>query len=200
MPPQNNAPFSPVKLLKDYRRLRRLLYENGAAFCAFDTETSGLSYKNDKIIELGAVRFDKGGVLKTYGSFVKIDFPLPPIVTQITHITDSDLEKAPGIEKVMRDFEEFSSGSVLLAHNAQFDWNFVNAERARLGMKELNNKAIDTLDLSRWAYPVNKKYSLQYLAQGLKIDVKAAHRAFDDARVCMELFLRILRDTDSIQK
>ena len=48
----------------------------GAAFCAFDTETSGLSYKNDKIIELGAVRFDKGGVLKTYGSFVKIDFPL----------------------------------------------------------------------------------------------------------------------------
>ena len=85
MPPQNNAAFSPVKLLKDYKRLRRLINENGAAFCAFDTETTGLSYKKDKIIELGAVRFDKSGVLATYNSFVHVDFPLPPIITQITH-------------------------------------------------------------------------------------------------------------------
>ncbi len=200
MPPQNNEPFSPVKLLKDYKRLRRLINENGATFCAFDTETTGLSYKKDKIIELGAVRFDKSGVLSVYDSFVKIDFALPPIITQITHITDSMLVDAPDIQKVMRDFEEFSKGCVLIAHNAQFDWNFVNAERTALGMKELKNKAIDTLDLARWAYPVNKKYSLQYLASGMKIDVHAAHRANDDARVCMEVFLRAVRDTDSVQK
>ena len=200
MPPQNNAAFSPVKLLKDYKRLRRLINENGATFCAFDTETTGLSYKKDKIIELGAVRFDKSGVLDVYDSFVHIDFALPPIITQITHITDSMLVDAPDIQKVMRDFEEFSKGCVLIAHNAQFDWNFVNAERTALGMKELKNKAIDTLDLARWAYPVNKKYNLQYLASGMKIDVHAAHRANDDARVCMEVFLRAVRDTDSIQK
>lgn len=200
MPPQNNEPFSPVKLLKDYKRLRRLINENGAVFCAFDTETTGLSYKKDKIIELGAVRFDKSGVLDVYDSFVHIDFALPPIITNITHITDAMLEGAPDIQKVMRDFEEFSKGCVLVAHNAQFDWNFVNAERTRLGMKELKNKAIDTLDLARWAYPVNKKYSLQYLASGMKIQVEAAHRANDDARVCMEVFLRAVRDTDSIQK
>ena len=200
MPPQNNEPFSPVKLLKDYKRLRRLINENGAVFCAFDTETTGLSYKKDKIIELGAVRFDKSGVLDVYDSFVHIDFALPPIITNITHITDAMLEGAPNIQKVMRDFEEFSKGCVLVAHNAQFDWNFVNAERTALGMKELKNKAIDTLDLARWAYPVNKKYSLQYLASGMKIDVHAAHRANDDARVCMEVFLRAVRDTDSIQK
>lgn len=200
MPPQNNEPFSPVKLLKDYKRLRRLINENGAVFCAFDTETTGLSYKKDKIIELGAVRFDKSGVLDVYDSFVHIDFALPPIITNITHITDAMLEGAPDIQKVMRDFEEFSKGCVLVAHNAQFDWNFVNSERTRLGMKELKNKAIDTLDLARWAYPVNKKYSLQYLASGMKIQVEAAHRANDDARVCMEVFLRAVRDTDSIQK
>ena len=188
MPPQNNADFSPVKLLKDYKRLRRLINENGAVFCAFDTETTGLSYKKDKIIELGAVRFDKSGVLASYNSFVRVDFPLPQIITQITHITDQMLLDAPAIQKV------------LVAHNAQFDWNFVNAERTALGMKELKNKAIDTLDLARWAYPVNKKYSLQYLAAGMKIDVQAAHRAYDDARVCMEVFLRAVRDTDSVQK
>lgn len=177
-----------------------MINENGAAFCAFDTETTGLSYKKDKIIELGAVRFDKSGVLASYNSFVHVDFPLPPIITQITHITDQMLLDAPAIQKVMADFEEFSKDCVLVAHNAQFDWNFVNAERTALGMKELKNKAIDTLDLARWAYPVNKKYSLQYLAAGMKIDVEAAHRAYDDARVCMEVFLRAVRDTDSIQK
>lgn len=200
MPPQNNAPFSPVKLLRDYKRLRRLINENGAVFCAFDTETTGLSSKKDKIIELGAVRFDKSGVLDVYDSFIKIDFPIPPLVTQITHITDQMLEGAPSSYKVLKDFEDFSKGCVLLGHNVQFDWNFVNSERVNLGLKELKNKAIDTLDLARWAYPLNKKYSLQYLASGMKIDVRAAHRANDDARVCMEVFLRTVRDTDSIQK
>ena len=131
-----------------------MINENGAAFCAFDTETTGLSYKKDKIIELGAVRFDKSGVLATYNSFVHVDFPLPPIITQITHITDQMLLDAPAIQKVMADFEEFSKGCVLVAH----------------------------------------------LAAGMKIDVQAAHRAYDDARVCMEVFLRAVRDTDSIQK
>ena len=177
-----------------------MINENGATFCAFDTETTGLNYKNERVIELGAVRFDKSGVLATYDSFINVGFPLPPTITQITHITDKDLENAPDIQQVMRDFEEFSKGCVLVAHNAQFDWNFVNAERVRLGMKELKNKAIDTLDLARWAYPINKKYNLQYLASGMKIDVHAAHRAGDDARVCMEVFLRAIRDTDSIQK
>ena len=119
-----------------------MINENGAVFCAFDTETTGLSYKKDKIIELGAVRFDKSGVLASYNSFVHVDFPLPPIITQITHITDQMLIDAPTIQKVMADFEEFSKGCVLVAHNAQFDWNFVNAERTALGMKELKNKAI----------------------------------------------------------
>ncbi len=177
-----------------------MIYENNGVFCAFDVETTGLSYKKDNIIELGAVRFDKSGVLSSYNSFVQIDHSIPPIITGITGITDQMLEGAPGIQKVMADFEEFSKGCVLVGHNVQFDWNFVNGERCRHGMKELKNKAIDTLDLARWAYPINKKYNLQYLASGMKINVQAAHRAGDDARVCMEVFLRSVRDTDSIQK
>ena len=74
MPPKNNADFSPVNLLKDYKRLRRLINENGAAFCAFDTETTGLSCKKDKIIELGAVRFDKSGVLASYNPLFTLIF------------------------------------------------------------------------------------------------------------------------------
>lgn len=191
--PQNNA-----RVFRDYRKLRRL-FESGEVFCAFDTETTGLSSSSDNIIEIGAVKFDKGGIISKFGSFVKISFPLPAQITKITGISDEMLRDAPEIGKVMADFCEFSRDTILVAHNAMFDWNFVERELARLSLPRIKNKIIDTLDAARWAYPLNKRHALQYLAAGMKINVEEAHRAYDDARVCMEVFLRILRDTDSIQ-
>lgn len=191
---QNSA-----RVFRDYRKLRRL-FESGEVFCAFDTETTGLSSSRDSIIEIGAVKFDKGGTISQFDSFVKIPFPLPALITKITGISNEMLCEAPEIEKVLADFCEFSRGTILVAHNAMFDWNFLEQELARISFPRIKNKIIDTLEAARWAYPLNKKHSLQYLAAGMKIKVEEAHRAYDDARVCMEVFLRILRDTDSIQK
>lgn len=191
--PQNSA-----RVFRDYRKLRRL-FESGEVFCAFDTETTGLSPSNDSIIEIGAVKFDKGGTISKFGSLVKIAFPLSPQIVRITGISDEMLSCAPGIEKVLADFREFSRGTILVAHNAMFDWNFVEQELARASLPRIKNKIIDTLAAARWAYPLNKGHSLQYLAAGMEIKAESAHRAYDDARVCMEVFLRILRDTDSIQ-
>lgn len=196
---ENEAPSKRASFIKDYRRLRRLV-QSGAAFCAFDTETTGLDYKKDKIIEIGAVKFDRNGVIDRFDSFIKIDFPLPPLITQITHITDQMIASSPSAAVVLGGFEEFSRGTILVAHNAQFDYNFVSQGLSDSSLLPLKNKVIDTLQAARWAYPKNGKFSLQYLAAGLKIDVHAAHRADDDARVCMELLLRIIRDTDSVQK
>ena len=191
---QNSA-----RVFRDYRKLRRL-FESGEVFCAFDTETTGLSSSRDNIIEIGAVKFDKSGTISQFDSFVKIPFPLPALITKITGISDEMLCEAPEIEKVMADFCEFSRDTILVAHNAMFDWNFLEQELTRISFPQIKNKIIDTLEAARWAYPLNKKHSLQYLAAGMKIKVEEAHRAYDDARVCMEVFLRILRDTDSIQK
>lgn len=192
MPHQN-------KFLKDYRRLFRLL-DSGAVFCAFDTETTSLDFRKGSIIEIGAVKFDRTGTLSTFNSLVNISFPIPPGITEITHITDDMLSSSPSIVSVIKQFLEFSKDTILLAHNAPFDLNYVNEELSRLKMQPLQNKAIDTLQLVRWAYPSNEKYNLQYMASGMKIDVFNAHRASDDARVCMEVFLRVLKDTMSIQK
>ncbi len=190
---QNSA-----RVFRDYRKLRRL-FEGGEVFCAFDTETTGLSSSRDSIIEVGAIKFSRDGIISKYGSFVKIPFPLPTQITKITSITDEMLSNAPRIGKVLEDFCEFSSGTILVAHNAMFDWRFLESELERLSLPRMKNKIIDTLDAARWAYPLNKRYNLQHLAAGLKISVEEAHRAYDDARVCMEVLLRILRDTDSVQ-
>lgn len=191
-------PHNSARVFRDYRKLRRL-FESGEVFCAFDTETTGLSASRDSVIEIGAVKFATGGIISQFDSLVKIPFPLPPQITKITGITDDMLFDAPCIEKVLDGFCEFSRGTILVAHNAMFDWNFVEQELARLSLPKMRNKIIDTLDAARWAYPLNKRHSLQYLAAGMKIQVEEAHRAYDDARVCMEVLLRILRDTDSIQ-
>lgn len=176
------------------------LLQSGAPFVAFDTETTGLDYRCCHVIEVGAVKFDKSGVLETFDSFVNIGFHIPDYITSITSITDSMISCAPPLAEVLEDFCSFSGESILLAHNAQFDWNFISQELSACVLPPLKNRIIDTLHMSRWAYPACGKYSLQYLAQALDIRVEAAHWASDDARVCMELFLRIIRDTDGIQK
>jgi DNA polymerase III subunit epsilon len=189
----------PNKLLRDYRRLLRLI-NSGAVFTAIDTETTGLSPETGRIIEIGAVKFDSSGVLDMFDTLINPECPIPASSSNINHITDEMVSSAPVIKSVFPDFMTFIGSSILIAHNAPFDLLFINKELERCRLPQMENKAIDTLNLSRWAYPSAARHSLQYLAHAMNIDVKDAHRACDDARVCSEIFLRCIRDTDSVQK
>lgn len=183
----------------DFKRLLKL-YLGGQLFCAVDTETTGLLCGTDRIIEIGAVKFSKDGILGTFSELVNPQVHIPEICTQITHITQEMLEHSPPFKTIAEPFLAFSDQTIIVAHNAQFDLRFINRELELLNMPPLANKAIDTLKLSRWAYPKNKKWTLQYLAAQHNIEVKSAHRAEDDARVCKELFIKCLEDTKDLQK
>ena len=186
-------------LINDFRRFYELL-QNGAQFCAFDTETTGLKSESDRIIEIGAVKFDKTGVLDSFGTLVHSEIPVSEAASKINHITNDMLINCPKPEQVMADFLRISKDCILIAHNAQFDIRFVNAELERQGKLPLRNKAIDTLRFTRWAYPENEHWTLQHLAQQLNINVENAHRAEDDARVCMEIFLQTVIATKDRKK
>ncbi|MBQ0003526.1 MAG: 3'-5' exonuclease [Treponema sp.] len=187
------------KFLEDFRKLQSLL-DSGTTFVAFDTETTGLSSSSDRVIEIGAVKFDKNGIISKYETFLNPQKPISAECTAINHITDEMVKDAPVAKDELPSFVEFSKDAVLIAHNATFDLNFINAELERAKLSELKNKAIDTLNLIRWAYPLLGKYNLQLMARLMNIKVEDAHRAYDDARVCMEVFLKTLKDTHSIQK
>jgi DNA polymerase III epsilon subunit family exonuclease len=191
---------SHLHLLNDYRRMNRLL-QSGTIFCAIDTETTGLKPAEERIIEIGAVKFDKSGVLETYSSLVNPRILIPPFCQELTGITNKMVFGQKEFYEIADDFLAFlGADSVIIAHNAQFDLRFINAELERIKKSPLPNKAIDTLRFSRWSYPENEHWTLQYLANKLKIEVKSAHRASDDARVCMEIFLRCITDTSKMQK
>lgn len=177
------------------------MLQSGAVFCAVDTETTGLKPDEERIIEIGAVKFDSSGVLDSFSTLVNPRILIPHFCQELTGITNKMVFGQKEFKEIAGDFLSFlGENTIIIAHNAQFDLRFINAELERMNHEILPNKAVDTLSFSRWAYPENEHWTLQFLAKQLEIEVKSAHRAEDDARVCMELFLRCINDTMDRQK
>ncbi len=189
----------PNKFLKDYRRMFRLL-DRGGTFVAFDTETTGLNAEECRIIEIGAVKFDRNGVIEKFGTLVDPQTPIPQRITQITNITDSMVHGRPLIGAVLKDFITFIGESILVAHNAQFDLRFLKAECERSGLPAVSNQVVDTLQFSRWTFPELGGYRQTRMAQVLGVKVLSAHRAYDDAEVCGNIFLNLIKASAERQK
>ena len=163
-----------------------------AAFIAFDTETTGLDPASGRIVEIGAVKFDRRGIIARYNVLINPEMPMPEEAGKVNGITDAMLKDKPLIAAVFPDFFDFIGTGVLVAHNAPFDINYVNAELKRIGKSPLANKVVDTRIFAKEVFPGLSSYALQDLAVQFGITALEAHRAEDDARVCMELFDKIL--------
>ena len=163
-----------------------------AAFIAFDTETTGLDPVSGRIVEIGAVKFDRRGIVARYNVLINPEMPMPEEAGKVNGITDEMLKDKPLIAAVFPDFFDFIGTGVLVAHNAPFDINYVNAELKRAGKPPLSNKVVDTRIFAKEVFPGLSSYALQDLAVQFGITALEAHRAEDDARVCMELFEKIL--------
>jgi DNA polymerase-3 subunit epsilon len=168
-------------------------YAGGAVFVAFDLETTGLDPRLDKIVEIGAVKFDRSGIIARFSTLINPGIPMPPEAGKVNNITDEMLAKKPSLDDVLPDFIHFIRGAILAAHNAAFDCGFINEklrEWQTSPFPSLPNRVVDTLAVSREKFPGLGSYSLQKLAAELGIPSRDAHRAEDDARLCMEILLR----------
>ena len=152
-------------------------------FVAFDLETTGLSSRTDRIIEIGAVIVKNGKEVDRFQTFVDPERPLDKKIVELTGITDEMLKGAPKIEEVLPKFLEFVGGRVLVAHNSDFDTGFIRAECARLGY-EYTYTAADTLILSQNLLSHLNKFKLNIVANALSLPDFNHHRAADDAVIC----------------
>lgn len=187
------------KIFSDFKKLFPL-YKKGAVFTAFDTETTGLYPNKDCVIEIGAVKFDQNEVIDTFDILINPGISIPYYITNINHISNEMVRSAPSYKEASDAFMDFIGDSILIAHNANFDLGFINSENERIAKKPLSNLTIDTLNLTRNTYPALGKYSLQFLAEYFAINVENAHRANDDARVCMEVFVKTIFDFEERRK
>ncbi len=111
-------------------------------------------------------------------------------MTAIHGIDDTMVRKRPLIRAVLPDLLLFLERTVLVAHNAPFDMGFLRAALISCGLGDIRNIILDSCELARRAFPGKKSYSLQNLAAALDLKSGEAHRALDDARLCMQLFLK----------
>ena len=156
----------------------------------FDTETTGLTCNDCQIIELAMITVIDGEKVEEYDKFIKVDGKLPPKITEITGISDQMLDEEGFDEDIIAEDlrKRLTPNTLMIAHNAQFDLNFLNAECENCSLPVTKNHAVDTLQLSRIIYPEAERHKLDFLADYLGIDKGSSHRAFDDAVTCMELF------------
>jgi len=160
-------------------------------YVAFDLETTGLSSRDDTIIEIGAVVMKDGKELERFQTFVDPGRKLEKKIVDLTGITDDMLRGAPKIAEVMPKFLEFVGDRVLVAHNADFDVGFVRAECKRLGLV-FTPTSLDTLILSQNLLQHLNKFKLNIVANALSLPEFNHHRAADDAVTCGLVYDRLI--------
>ncbi len=161
------------------------------AFVVFDIETTGFSPVKNKIIEIGAVKIEKGEITDHFSVFVNPKVPIPYEITKLTGIQDSMVLDAESIEEVLPKFLDFCQGAVLVAHNANFDMSFILENCKRQGFST-EYTYVDTLGLARVLLPAQGKHTLDAVCKTLKISLENHHRAVDDAKATAEIFLRFI--------
>uniref|UniRef100_A0A7C4TWC8 3'-5' exonuclease n=1 Tax=Caldisericum exile TaxID=693075 RepID=A0A7C4TWC8_9BACT len=160
----------------------------------FDLETTGLN-KDDEVIEIGALKVIDWEVVSHFKTLVRPHKTISRFVTNLTGITQEDLEKAQDKEKIKKEFKAFIEDAILVAHNAQFDKEFLE----RFFEEPLHNVIVDTLELSRLAFPEFSSHSLEKLVSTLNLKKEKAHRAFNDASMLYDLFKKIREEINQFK-
>ncbi len=153
----------------------------------FDVETTGLDYKTNEIIEIGAVKMQNGQITESFSCFVKPTKSIPKEITNLTGITNEMVKDAYSISEVIVDFYKFCYGCVIVAYNIDFDYKFINAAGSKVGYK-FTNRQIDALYLARKNVKGAKTFTLGSIAKRLGVSLEGAHRAINDATATAEVF------------
>jgi DNA polymerase III subunit epsilon len=166
---------------------------HGVTFCVVDLETTGGSPKDSRITEVGAVKYLGGERIGAFQALVNPEVPIPPFITHLTGIDDRAVSAEPPIEEILPAFLEFCRGAVFVAHNARFDFSFLNANLIRLDYDPLPAPAVCTARLARRVvWPDVPNVKLQTLARYFRTRAVPNHRALADAEACAEVLHGLL--------
>jgi DNA polymerase III epsilon subunit len=163
---------------------------------ALDIETTGLyPERGDRIVEIGAVPIVGREILLEHGfeALINPGIPISPEISRINGITDDMVRDAPTLETVLPDFLAFIGDQTIIAHNASFDVGFINHYLVASGAARLENRIIDTLVLSRKAFPNAHSHNLDALLHRLHIiySHEQRHRSIGDAYLTGLAYLKL---------
>ena len=155
---------------------------------SIDLETTGLSQDKDKIIEIGAIKFDENAnKVSEFETYINPEIGINSFVQNLTGISNENVTNAPLFLDISQDLELFLSDSILIGHNVGFDKGFLNSN----GM-DLSNIFIDTWRFAQIILPELHDLSLGSICKYIGVEQLNAHRAKSDAHNTMEVFVYLL--------
>nr|WP_106784727.1 ATP-dependent DNA helicase DinG [Lysinibacillus timonensis] len=150
-----------------------------------DLETTGHSpASGDRMIQIAMVIMRNWEIEKTFTTFIHPGKSIPLFIQDLTNITDNDVKDASPFEAHADYIYELMQDAIFVAHNADFDLSFLQAEFVRAGLPKWRGKKIDTVELAKILFPLSLSFKLGDLALDLNIPLDQAHRADDDAMAC----------------
>lgn len=158
-----------------------------ASYTFLDLETTGMRFSQDSIIEIGILKVVDGEIKKKYNQLVDPGVAIPHFIEKITGIRSEDVFGAPKFSEVSDEVQDILEGSVMVAHNAQFDYSFLKNELSRIDV-QFDHPHACSVQLSRHLYPNERRHNLDAIMQRFGIACENRHRAFDDAEVIYQFF------------
>ena len=164
-------------------------------YTVVDLEMTGLTPKQDKIIEIGAVKVRGRKVIDTYGTLVKSARPIPDRVSKLTGITNEMMENGMGEDQAIQTLLSFIGDDVIVGHNISFDYSFLK-QWAVNRKAPLQMSACDTLRIARALLPGEQSKKLEDLCNYFQIEREHAHRALNDCRMNQQVFEQLAKEMD----
>jgi len=166
-------------------------------YTIIDIETTGGSIENGKITEIAIYLHDGIKIVDEFVSLVNPEQFIPIHIAQLTGISNEMVENSPRFFEIASHIIQITEGSVFVAHNSSFDYNFIKAEFNALGY-EFDRDTLCTVKLSRILFRGFKSYSLGSLCDRLNINNNSMHRASGDALATVELFELLLHKSNGL--
>jgi DNA polymerase-3 subunit epsilon len=166
-------------------------------FAVVDVETTGgRPSHGDRITEIAIVRVHDGQIVDVYETLVNPECPIPPMISQITHITGDMVRTKPVFATIAHEVAQRIEGHIFVAHNASFDWRFVSHEVFRGTGQALDGTTLCTVRLARKVLPQLPRRNLDAVANHYAVDIPAEvrHRAAGDAIATAKVLIALLRD------
>lgn len=146
-----------------------------------DTETTGLDYTKERIIEFAAVRLENGKVKDTYQTLINPEQHIRKSSIAIHGITEDMVADAPKESEILGEILDFIGGAPIVAHNAIFDYSFLNEACKRVFKKKFENERIDSQQMFKEICPDLESHGLAALTEKFHVDLENHHRAMADA-------------------
>jgi DNA polymerase III epsilon subunit family exonuclease len=166
------------------------------SFTIIDIETTGLSKYTDKITEIAAAKFHNGELVESFQTLVNPQVKIPRFITKLTGIDNELVRSAPTIRQVLPSFIEFLGDDIFVAHNATFDFGFLDHNMKLHHNKEIKNKTLCTRKLANRLLPNLPRRRLQDLCECFDVTNNQAHRALGDVHATVKVFKNLLKMLD----